>query len=424
MSFNRETGMYEGYIYCITNKVNGKQYIGQTSQTVDLRFTSHKSRANQDSNQYIHNSMRIYGVDNFSVEEIEKVSSPSLSNLSNELDKLEIHYINKFNTLNPNGYNNTIGGKENDGFQRIDRKVYQFDLSGKLLQQYNSLQDACDLTGFSKTGISKCCLLKTNSSFGFVWRYEDTLQDYNGYTSHWINDSNINVSLSGQHIMKGVIQYDLKGNIVQEYQNINDAYEQNKNNCTRIGINNCCYGNVHTHRGYVWRFVNDSFDKYPIENKSRNKQNKKKNTVIKKEKQLNKGTKTFKEIDNKKSIIQYDKNLKFIAEYSNISDISFLNESQRQGVIRCCKGQSITSHGYIWRFKGDDINKYKTQRDREHPVVMIMPDTNIIIRKFSTAKDAADFVSGDRSCIIKCCKGHRLGTHKGYKWKYADEFKV
>lgn len=34
MSFNKDTGMYEGYIYLITNKVNGKGYIGQTNRTV------------------------------------------------------------------------------------------------------------------------------------------------------------------------------------------------------------------------------------------------------------------------------------------------------------------------------------------------------------------------------------------------------
>ena len=38
MSFNRETGMYEGYIYVITNDIYpNKLYIGQTSQELITR---------------------------------------------------------------------------------------------------------------------------------------------------------------------------------------------------------------------------------------------------------------------------------------------------------------------------------------------------------------------------------------------------
>lgn len=420
MSYNKETGMYEGYIYCITNNVNGKQYIGQTSTTVELRFKSHKYRAKSNPEQYIHNSMSQYGVENFTVKEIEKVKFSELSELSKKLDELEIYYIKFFNTLNPNGYNNTTGGKDNDGFQIKNRNVYQFDLKGNLICQYNSLQDACEKTGYGKTGISKCCLLKTNSSFGFVWRYEDTLQEYNGYISHWVNTDNIDVSLSGQHIMKEIIQYDLDGKIVKEYLNLNDAYFQNKDICTKSGIRNCCYGITKIHRSYVWRFSNDAFEKYPVKYKQKSQSQCKKKAQSKKISQI---IKKPKENNRTKPIVQYDRKFNIIAEYSNVNSINFLTESQKNSVILCCCGKIIVSHGYIWRFKGDDIFKYKTQRERHRSVVM-MTDNGEFICKFSTAKEAADYVKGDRSCIIKCCKGIRLGTHKGYKWKYLEEFEV
>lgn len=42
MSFNKETGMYEGYIYVITNDIYpNKLYIGQTSQELITRWYSH-----------------------------------------------------------------------------------------------------------------------------------------------------------------------------------------------------------------------------------------------------------------------------------------------------------------------------------------------------------------------------------------------
>ena len=41
MSFNKETGLYEGYIYKIVNDVNDKIYIGQTRRTVEERWNYH-----------------------------------------------------------------------------------------------------------------------------------------------------------------------------------------------------------------------------------------------------------------------------------------------------------------------------------------------------------------------------------------------
>ena len=41
MAYNKTTGEYEGFIYLITNNVNGKQYVGQTIQTIQKRWNSH-----------------------------------------------------------------------------------------------------------------------------------------------------------------------------------------------------------------------------------------------------------------------------------------------------------------------------------------------------------------------------------------------
>lgn len=91
-------------IYCITNLVTGKQYIGQTIYSIEKRWDEHKRHAAGSSNYHIHNSIRKYGSENFTIEKIHEC---------NDLDSLckaEIALIKKFNTLTPNGYNLTKGG--------------------------------------------------------------------------------------------------------------------------------------------------------------------------------------------------------------------------------------------------------------------------------------------------------------------------
>lgn len=94
-----------GSIYMITNKLDGKKYIGQTKRdNPQIRIKEHLYEAsNTNRNLHLYNAIRKYGIENFEITILE-------SNLEeSELDKLEMYYIGKYDTLE-NGYNNTIGG--------------------------------------------------------------------------------------------------------------------------------------------------------------------------------------------------------------------------------------------------------------------------------------------------------------------------
>jgi len=54
-------------IYKITNKVNGKEYIGMTTLNIDDRIEYHLKDAKQGSKFHIHKAIRKYGWDNFNV---------------------------------------------------------------------------------------------------------------------------------------------------------------------------------------------------------------------------------------------------------------------------------------------------------------------------------------------------------------------
>ena len=65
------------YVYKITNKVNGKVYIGKTDN-VQKRWNKHVSasqKPNNKNHQLIHKAIAKYGTTNFSIEKIEEFIS-------------------------------------------------------------------------------------------------------------------------------------------------------------------------------------------------------------------------------------------------------------------------------------------------------------------------------------------------------------
>lgn len=97
-----------GYIYKITNDINDKVYIGQTSkQRANDRWSQHKTDSKNlrnDDHSILHLAMNKYGVEHFFFTIIEEVPTELL-------DEREIFWITEFNCVRPNGYNISSGGK-------------------------------------------------------------------------------------------------------------------------------------------------------------------------------------------------------------------------------------------------------------------------------------------------------------------------
>lgn len=92
-------------IYKITNTINGKSYIGQSTD-IHRRWRNEIADSN-NSNSHSYNyplmkAFRKYGVDNFKFEVIEECKNE-------ELNQKEVYWIDYFNTFFY-GYNQTIGG--------------------------------------------------------------------------------------------------------------------------------------------------------------------------------------------------------------------------------------------------------------------------------------------------------------------------
>jgi len=96
------------YIYKITNKVNGKMYIGKTKNVIS-RFARHvkisETFSESDNHfQIIHKAIKKYGKENFLLETIEVCNEINVN-------EKEIFWISMLKTQDKNyGYNLTSGG--------------------------------------------------------------------------------------------------------------------------------------------------------------------------------------------------------------------------------------------------------------------------------------------------------------------------
>lgn len=106
------------YIYCITNLINGKTYIGQ-----------HKYAQINDnymgSGKYLWNAIRKYGMCNFIKDVIAVCPNKTIA------DILEIFYIQLYRSIGKAEYNICDGGKGTSGFQHTEEAKKIIGISAK-----------------------------------------------------------------------------------------------------------------------------------------------------------------------------------------------------------------------------------------------------------------------------------------------------
>ena len=94
------------FIYKITNEINGKAYIGCTTQEPPtLRWKTHRAQARFGCQFPLHRAIRKYGVESFSFAVIYECSS------LREMVACERGLIAEHGTYAPHGYNITSGGE-------------------------------------------------------------------------------------------------------------------------------------------------------------------------------------------------------------------------------------------------------------------------------------------------------------------------
>ena len=177
-----------GTIYLRTNILNGMKYVGQT-KNMKRRNINWNNTKFMYANQLLTDDREKFGLDAFETSILKECDN-------SELDYWERYYINEYNTIYPNGYNDNEGGSI--GFHHSEKtkqkisnsekgKIISFGQKTKLSKPivqikpndtviiWLSARKCSSETDFSFKLISQCChhLKKThkNNRFMFLSEY-------------------------------------------------------------------------------------------------------------------------------------------------------------------------------------------------------------------------------------------------------------
>lgn len=363
MSYNKETGMYEGYIYKIVNNVNGKIYIGQTINTINARFSAHKSASKKIDKREcaLYRAMRKYGVNSFSISEVKKYASDSKESLMTLLNEKEIFWIENFNSY-LNGYNETIGGENVS--QKNSVSVDQYTLDGKFIKTYLSIMNASKETGVHDSSITMCINRHNKTGGGYIWvRHGET--------------PNLDIKPS---YSKKIRQYDFDLNLVAEYECVTDVERMTgiKQNGISAVLNKCDY----SYKGYIW--VDENHEVYKPKQRY-------------------------------KPVFQYNSLGECVGNYKTAKEAQDITGIDSSAILLNCHGIQLSAGYYVWRFEGDDFNKYKIP-NKLRPVCIKNKDKKIE-KIFTCIKEGADYFNLKSTSNIYQSIRNGIKCHN-YYWEY------
>lgn len=130
-----------GLIYKVTNKNNGKIYIGQTIKNLSSRKNAHKFMSEKGDRRTIFQiALLDYGFDNFTWEQIDTANSRE------ELDENEKYWIAYYKSNNTEyGYNSSDGGVKTIYSEQARKHMSEAHIGQKVTEETR-----CKISAFMK----------------------------------------------------------------------------------------------------------------------------------------------------------------------------------------------------------------------------------------------------------------------------------
>lgn len=410
-------------IYCWTNKVNDKKYIGQ-SDDLHRRYSAFLYFNNTYSGDLINKARIKYNsADYWNYEVLEYCTKE-------ELNEKEIMYIYLFNTTDRRlGYNLTSGGNRPiftaEAKAQMSRSrgipIYQINKdTNEIIREWESARQAGNELGIDPSSITKCCRAEVHTVGGFRWCRTDNVfpprekyvwseqaklnctRDHRKlYKKHQSEEFKRNLSekLKGREISEEqkqamrvpkknftIKQFDLDTHeFIKEYDSIAEASRQT--NVSETGIRHNLTGKYTQAGGYRWKYGS------PIKRRAN--------------------------FSNSLSIVQLTENGEIIKEWEQANlAAEELNISTKTLRNICKRKTKVSNYGIILRYKKDYVPGEVFQMKR---IIEQIDENGEIVKHWVNAKQAAKDLNINITTLYRYLNGQIKHSRLNLILRYKDK---
>lgn len=239
------------YIYRIINKITHKCYIGESKCfNINRRWNQHKKTIenNKGCCPALRDAVIKYGIENF-------IFTVLIICFDDDRFKYEKEYINKYNSVVPNGYNLTNGGQGGGGFKgKKHSQEVKDKIKNTLKQKYIDNPELKQQLSKRNKMILNIPEVKERMKIGML-----NSNKYNKAIRATIADNiknKISESLKKYHNENKQIkvkQYNINNILLNEYTSISEASRKSSINRKAISLN--LREKTNNAGGFIWKYV-------------------------------------------------------------------------------------------------------------------------------------------------------------------------
>ena len=264
-------------VYMHVNKINNKVYVGLTNQKPEHRWGKGGCKYSEKQPVF-YNAIQKYTWDGFEhiifaehlteqeakhmeamlialyKSNCKRYKNPEFGyNMTDGGDSNPMQDDHRWiGIANPNYGNSKLNGENNPMFgishskdvkEKVrlanSKAVVQLSTDGSVIREYSSIMEASNICGIERHLISRCCRNLIETAGDFIWKYKKSNQERR----------------SGR-TLKPVVQLDLNGNFINQFDSIKEASE--KMYIHQSNISRCCANTYNRSTGgYRWMYLED-----------------------------------------------------------------------------------------------------------------------------------------------------------------------